>query len=78
MSNGIFKSPVHRVLTSSKRGRISVPMFYSPDAEKEIGPEEGLISYERPKLFKKVKNYEAIYWEHYKRGERAIKVAKLV
>ncbi|KAK9281874.1 hypothetical protein L1049_004781 [Liquidambar formosana] len=53
MTNGVFKSPVHRVLANSERERISVAVFYTPEANKEIGPEDGLIDEERPKLFKK-------------------------
>ncbi|KAI9110368.1 hypothetical protein K1719_018810 [Acacia pycnantha] len=53
MSNGVFKSPVHRVLTNSERDRLSVAMFYQPAPSQEIGPEEGLVSEEQPKLFNK-------------------------
>lgn len=76
ISNGIFKSPVHRVLTNSKRDRISVAMFYTPEPEKEIGPEAGLINEERPAAFKKVKNYADIHWEYYQKGMRALHTAQ--
>ncbi|GMY34104.1 protein SRG1-like [Fagus crenata] len=77
MTNGMLKSPVHRVLTNSERERISVAMFYSPEPKKEIGPEEGLVNEERPKLFKKVKDYADTHWEFYQRGMRALHVAKV-
>ncbi|KAM4100518.1 hypothetical protein ACB094_05G073400 [Castanea mollissima] len=77
MTNGLFKSPVHRVLTNTERERISVAMFYTPERKKEIGPEEGLVNQERPKLFKKVKDYADTYWEYYQRGMRALHVAKV-
>ncbi|KAF5466800.1 hypothetical protein F2P56_016695 [Juglans regia] len=77
MTNGMFKSPVHRVVTNSERERISVAVFYSPEPNKEIGPEEGLVSEERPKLFKKVKDYADTHWEFYQRGMRALHVAKV-
>lgn len=77
MTNGVFKAPVHRVVTNSERERISVAMFYTPEPNKEIGPEEGLINEERPKLFKKVKDYADIHWEYYQRGMRALHVAKV-
>lgn len=76
MSNGIFKSPVHRVLASSERERISVAVFYTPESGKLIGPEEGLIDEERPRLFKKVKDYADIHWKYYQKGQRALHVAK--
>lgn len=77
MSNGMFKSPVHRVLANSKRERLSVAMFYTPERNKEIGPELGLINDQRPKLFTKVKDYADTHWEYYQRGVRAIHVAKV-
>lgn len=77
MTNGMFKSPVHRVLTNSERERISVAMFYTPEPKKEIGPEEELVNQERPKLFKKVKGYADTHWDYYQRGMRALHVAKV-
>jgi isopenicillin N synthase-like dioxygenase len=35
MSNGIFKSPMHRVLTNTSKLRISVAMFKEPEQDKE-------------------------------------------
>nr|AHL20270.1 hypothetical protein [Casuarina equisetifolia] len=77
MTNGVFKAPVHRVVTNSERERISVAMFYTPEPNKEIGPEEGLINEERPKLFKKVKDYGDIHWEYYQQEKEALHVAKV-
>ncbi|KAJ6696378.1 OXOGLUTARATE/IRON-DEPENDENT DIOXYGENASE [Salix koriyanagi] len=77
MTNGIFKSPVHRVLTSSEKERISVAVFYTPEPNKEIGPEEGLVNEERPKIYKKVKDYAGVHWEYYQQGKRALHVAKV-
>lgn len=73
----MFKSPVHRVVANSKRERLSVAMFYTPEPNKEIGPELGLINDQRPKLFTKVKDYADTHWEFYQRGVRAIHVAKV-
>ncbi|XP_042974879.1 flavonol synthase/flavanone 3-hydroxylase-like [Carya illinoinensis] len=44
MSNGIFKSPVHRVVTNSERERMSLAVFYIPEPEKEIGPDDRLVN----------------------------------
>ncbi|XP_057514717.1 protein SRG1-like isoform X2 [Actinidia eriantha] len=76
MTNGVFKSPVHRVLSNSERDRISVAMFYTPEKGKEIGPEDGLVDDERPRLFKKVKDYAGIHWDYYQRGLRALHTAQ--
>uniref|UniRef100_A0A5B6YVH9 Fe2OG dioxygenase domain-containing protein n=1 Tax=Davidia involucrata TaxID=16924 RepID=A0A5B6YVH9_DAVIN len=75
MTNGIFKSPVHRVLSNSERDRISVAVFYTPEAGKEIGPENGLVDEERPMIFKKVKDYADTHWGYYQRGMRALHTA---
>ena len=77
MTNGIFKSPVHRVLTSSEKERISVAVFYTPEPNKEIGPEERLVNEERPKIYKKVKDYAGVHWEYYQQGKRALHVAEV-
>ncbi|KAI5593719.1 hypothetical protein BDE02_03G031200 [Populus trichocarpa] len=77
MTNGMFKSPVHRVLTNSEKERISVAVFYTPEPNKEIGPEEGLINEERKKIYKKVKDYADVHWEYYQQGKRALHVARV-
>ncbi|XP_031249984.1 codeine O-demethylase-like [Pistacia vera] len=77
MTNGIFKSPVHRVVTSKEKERISVAVFYSPEVNKEIGPEDRFINEETPRLFKKVKGYPDIHWGYYQKGQRALHVAKV-
>ncbi|KAF8025356.1 hypothetical protein BT93_F2255 [Corymbia citriodora subsp. variegata] len=77
MTNGVFKSAVHRVLSSSERDRISVAVFYTPEADKEIGPEEALITEERPQAYKKVKDYNGQHWGYYQQGLRAIHIAKV-
>ncbi|KAL3633077.1 hypothetical protein CASFOL_026061 [Castilleja foliolosa] len=77
MSNGIFKSPVHRVLSDSKRDRVSVAVFYTPESGKEVGPEEGLVNAEAPRLFKAVKDYADVHFGYYQRGMRALHTAQL-
>ncbi|XWS11763.1 hypothetical protein CRYUN_Cryun37aG0027900 [Craigia yunnanensis] len=76
MTNGIFKSPVHRVATNREE-RTFVAVFYTPEKHKEIGPEDGLVNKERPRLFKKVKDYEITLWEYYQGGMRALHVAEI-
>ncbi|KAE8730760.1 2-oxoglutarate and Fe(II)-dependent oxygenase superfamily protein isoform 2 [Hibiscus syriacus] len=57
MSIGIFKSPLHRVVTNTDKLRISVAVFNEAVPEKEIGPVEALIDDKRPRLCRNVKNY---------------------
>ncbi|KAL8473433.1 hypothetical protein ACS0TY_030321 [Phlomoides rotata] len=77
MSNGAFTSPVHRVIPNGERDRVSVALFYTPEVGKDIGPEEGLISEEAPRLFKNVKDYADIHMVYYKKGMRALHTAQL-
>ncbi|PKU84969.1 probable 2-oxoglutarate-dependent dioxygenase ANS [Dendrobium catenatum] len=78
MSNGIFKSPMHRVVTNSQE-RISVVMFYSVNNEKYIEPANNLVDEERPRLYKKVliKSYLNELFENFAQGKRAIDFAKV-
>ena len=72
MSNGIFKSPVHRVVTNSERERILVAVFSSPDSDKEIEPIGKLFNDSRPRLYKNVKNYVDTYFQYYQQRKRPI------
>ncbi|KAL5985659.1 hypothetical protein ACLOJK_027645 [Asimina triloba] len=49
ISNGIFKSPVHRAVANSGKDRLSLMIFLTPNAEKEIGPADELIDEENEK-----------------------------
>ncbi|KAF2317125.1 hypothetical protein GH714_012001 [Hevea brasiliensis] len=60
MSNGIFKSPVHRVVTNSEKERITVAVFCIPDSDKEIKPADALVNETRPRLYKNVKDYKSM------------------
>ncbi|CAI9100855.1 OLC1v1038040C1 [Oldenlandia corymbosa var. corymbosa] len=77
MSNGIFKSPVHRVITNSYKERISVATFCSPGSGEEVGPVEELINDTRPRLYKTVKDYYSIYFKYYQLGKRPIEAVRL-
>ncbi|CAA7049103.1 unnamed protein product [Microthlaspi erraticum] len=44
MSNGIYKSVIHRVVTNKEKERISVATFCNADADKEIQPIDGPVS----------------------------------
>lgn len=77
MTNGIIKSPIHRAVTNRTRLRISVAVSNEAEPEKEIGPAEGLIDEERPRLYRNVKNYGAINFQCFQRGEVAIDTVKI-
>ncbi|MBA0593936.1 hypothetical protein Gorai_010862, partial [Gossypium raimondii] len=76
MSNGIFKSPVHRVVTNTDKLRISVAMFNEVEPEKEIGPVEGLIDENRPRLYSNVKIYASFNYECFQKGKVPLEEVK--
>ncbi|KAL1189118.1 Protopine O-dealkylase [Cardamine amara subsp. amara] len=75
MSNGIYKSPVHRVVTNREKERIYVATFCVPGPDREIQPVDGLVSEGRPRLYKPVKKYVELYFETYQQGRRPIEAA---
>lgn len=77
MSNGFFKSPVHRVVTNSERERTSVAVFCSPDPDNDIEPVDGAVSETRPRLYKKVQDYVSKYFQYYQEGKRPIEAVKI-
>ncbi|XP_003564222.2 protein SRG1-like isoform X3 [Brachypodium distachyon] len=79
MTNGIFKGPVHRVVTNAEKERISVAMFYGVDPEKEIGPIEDLLNEEQPARYRKMKAQDFLiaHYEHFTRGERIVDSLKI-
>ncbi|KAK9078809.1 hypothetical protein SSX86_002867 [Deinandra increscens subsp. villosa] len=77
MSNGILKSPVHRVVTNKEKGRISVAMFTEPDPKKEIGPVDALVDGKRARVYKTVKNYAVFNHECFQKGVVALDAVKI-
>ncbi|XP_022134811.1 uncharacterized protein LOC111006992 [Momordica charantia] len=77
MSNGVFKSAVHRAVTNSEKQRISVACFCCPEKDREIEPIEGLIDERRPRLYRNVKNYVGSYFQDYQKGQRPVDKLKI-
>ncbi|XP_030546693.1 protein SRG1 [Rhodamnia argentea] len=77
ISNGIFKSPMHRAVTNAESDRISLAVFCTPEEENEIGPADELIDEETPRLYKKIRNYTKTYFEYYQSGKRPIDAVKI-
>ncbi|KAM5548046.1 protein SRG1-like [Rosa sericea] len=75
LTNGLFKSPVHKVVINGEKERISLAVFCFPDSETEIKPFESLINESRPRSYKKMKNYGDIFFEYYQQGRRPIEAA---
>lgn len=77
MSNGIFKSPVHRVVTNADQERNTLAVFIMPDVTDGIGPVEKLINEEMPRAYKDVKNYVELFFQSYQHGKRPIETAMI-
>ncbi|KAK2446787.1 2-oxoglutarate (2OG) and Fe(II)-dependent oxygenase superfamily protein [Trifolium repens] len=77
MSNGIFQSPVHRVVTNAEKERLTVATFCIPDSEKEIKPVDKLVNESRPINYRPVKNFVDIYFQYYQKGRRPIEASKI-
>ncbi|KAI7735747.1 hypothetical protein M8C21_015404 [Ambrosia artemisiifolia] len=77
MSNGIFKSPVHRVLVNTKNQRITLAVFCMPQTEKDIGPVDGLITDDTPRLYKNVTYSRDFFFQNYQHGKRTIDACKI-
>lgn len=76
-SNGIFKSPTHKVVIDPQYDRTSIAMLPVPNAEKVIGPLEELITEDRPQLFNRFNDYSQIYFKHMGAEERQINYVKI-
>ena len=79
ISNGIFRSHVHRVMTNADRERLSVALFYSVDPDREIEPAAQLVDEKRPALYRKVKvrDYIAGFYGRFSEGAMVIDTVKI-
>lgn len=79
LSNGFFKSPIHRVVTNAEKERLSLVMFYTMNPEKEIEPLSELVDEKRPRRYRKTttNDYIAKLFETFARGTLAIDTVKI-
>lgn len=54
MTNGIYKSTMHRAVVNSQKERLSIVAFYGPGWSGNIGPAPTLVTPETPALFKTI------------------------
>jgi len=66
LSNGRYRSVLHRAVVSSSRARISIPTFYCPSPDAVIDPATPLTDAEHPAAFRSF-TYEEYYQEFWNR-----------
>jgi len=79
MSNGLFKSALHRVVTNAEKDRVSITAFCVPDPQAEVGPIDELISPEHPKMYNSVdmKNFKQLFYKIYPIGRSLVDALKI-
>nr|ACG24524.1 leucoanthocyanidin dioxygenase [Zea mays]BBO36732.1 Fe(II)/2-oxoglutarate dependent dioxygenase [synthetic construct] len=79
MSNGIFKSPVHRVVTNAEKERISLAMLYAVERDNVLQPAAGLLDEKRPARYRRITEADFLEGvkEHFSKGIRMIETLKI-
>ncbi|XP_050227295.1 2-oxoglutarate-dependent dioxygenase 11-like [Mercurialis annua] len=77
MSNGLFKTLVHRVVKDPERERISVAVNFFPDPDKDLEPVDGLVNETRPIRYKKVENYLDTFVHYLQQKKSLIEALKI-
>ncbi|KAJ1258261.1 hypothetical protein BS78_10G061400 [Paspalum vaginatum] len=80
MNNGIFKSPVHRVVTTAHKERISLALFYTVERDAVIKPTPRLLDDKRPARYRRVTEKDFLHEktkEHVSKGLGAIETLKI-
>jgi isopenicillin N synthase-like dioxygenase len=79
MNNGIFKSPVHRVVTNAKKERVSLAMLYAVQRDNVLEPVAGLLDEKRPARYRRIAEADFLEGvkEHFSKGIRMIETLKI-
>ncbi|XP_054782214.1 protein DMR6-LIKE OXYGENASE 2-like [Prosopis cineraria] len=67
ISNGRYKSVLHRAVVNSEKERMSIPTFYCPSQDAVIGPAPDLIDPHHPALYRNF-TYSEYYLKFWNRG----------
>ncbi|PNX68866.1 protein SRG1-like [Trifolium pratense] len=79
ITNGIYRSIEHRAIVNSNKERISIATFHSAKMSKVIGPTPGLVTQERPALFKTltVEEYFKAFFSNELKGKSSLDVMRI-
>ncbi|GLJ22872.1 hypothetical protein SUGI_0431370 [Cryptomeria japonica] len=74
LTNGIYKSGIHRAVVNSAQARISIPTFYCPSPEAVISPAASLITSGNPAWYKKFtyEEYYQMFWSKELQGNSCL------
>lgn len=67
ISNGKYKSVMHRALVNCDKERISIPTFYCPSSDAVIKPALGLVTEDCPAVYRSF-TYDEFYNKFWDRG----------
>ncbi|GLJ22871.1 hypothetical protein SUGI_0431330 [Cryptomeria japonica] len=70
LSNGIYKSVIHRAVVNSTEARISIPTFYCPSPDAVIEPAAPLVTKDNPAQYRKY-TYAEYYQNFWSKGLEA-------
>ncbi|XP_058098511.1 scopoletin 8-hydroxylase-like [Magnolia sinica] len=78
LSNGRYKSAEHRVMASSTKARVSVPLFVSPQPHTMIGPFPGLPEKDGKTVYRQLlyEEYKAHFFGTAHQGKKTLDLAK--
>eukprot|EP01018_Ginkgo_biloba_P028713 Gb_33332 [translate_table: standard] len=79
LSNGEYKSVLHRAVVNSSKARISIPTFYCPSPDAIIGPAPPLVNNENHALYRSFayKDYYHTFWSKDLHGKSCLDFFKL-
>lgn len=80
MSNGIYRSVLHRAVVNATKERLSVATFQGPALDHEIGPIPKLITSTTPAMFRRISavDYKKGFLARPLDGRRYLEVVKIV
>jgi isopenicillin N synthase-like dioxygenase len=66
VSNGRFRSALHRAVTNGSTARISIPTFYGPSYDAFLSPAASMVDEQHPALYReyKVGEFMGMFWNN--------------